>query len=69
MNLLKVRNAAKVVDDVRYDCVADWPVHAEKKQRCELCIRCYSRVKFMKCEKAFCVTKDKICFMAYHIKQ
>jgi len=64
VNNKKVRNAAKVVEDVRYDCVGHWPAHTEKKQRCELCITDYSRVKYVKCEKAFCLTKDKNCFMA-----
>jgi hypothetical protein len=27
----KVRNAAKVVDDVRYDGAGHWPAHPEKK--------------------------------------
>jgi len=60
----KVRYAAKVVDDVRYDCVGHWPANTEKKQRCELCITAYSRAKCVKFEKAFCLTKDKNCFMA-----
>jgi hypothetical protein len=63
----KVRNAAKVVDDVRYDGVGHWPAHTEKKQRCKLCIKAYSRVRCLKCENAFC--KGKNWFMAYHIKQ
>jgi hypothetical protein len=33
------------VDDVRYDCAGQWPAHTEKKQRCRLCIKVYSRVK------------------------
>jgi len=69
VNKKKVQNSAKVVDDVRYDCVGHWPAHSEKKQRCRLCIEAYSWVKCMKCEKAFCLTKDKNRFMAYHIKQ
>ena len=69
VNKKKVRNATKVVDDVRYDCVGYWPAHIEKKQRCELCITVYSGVKCVKCQKAFCLTRDKNCFMAYHIKQ
>ena len=69
VNKKKVRNSAKVMDDVRCDCVWHWPAHTEKNQRCRLCIKAYSRVKCMKWEKAFCLTKDKNCFMAYHIKQ
>jgi len=69
VNRKKVPNPTKVVDDVRYDCVGHWPVHAEKKQRCKLCIKAYSRVKCVSCEKALCLTKDKNCFIAYHIKQ
>jgi len=37
MNKKKVQNAAKVVDDVRYDCVGHLSVNTEKKQRCKLC--------------------------------
>jgi hypothetical protein len=28
----KIRNSAKVVDDVRYDCVGHWPAHSKKKK-------------------------------------
>ena len=69
VNKKKVRKAAKVVDDVRYDCVGHWPAHTEKKQRCKLCITAYSRVKCVKCDKALCFTKNKNCFMEYHRKQ
>ena len=69
MKKKKVRNAAEVVDDVRYDGVGHWPANTEKKQRCKLCIKAYSRVKCVKHEKAFCLTKDKNCFMAFLIKQ
>jgi hypothetical protein len=69
VNKKKDRNSAKVVDDVRYDCVGHCPAHTKQKQRCRLCIKAYSRVKCIKCEKAFRLTKDKNCFMAYHIKQ
>ena len=69
MSKKKVRNSTKLVDDVRYDCVRHWPAHTEKKQRCKLCIKAYSKVKCVKCEKALCHTKDKNCYMEYHIKQ
>ena len=69
MNEKKVGNATKVVDDVRYDFVGHWPAHTQKKQRCKLCIKTYSRVKCVKCEKALCLTKDKNFFMEHHIKQ
>ena len=69
VNKKKVRNSARVVEDVRYDCVGHCPAHTDKKQRCKFCIKACSRVKCVKCEKAFCLTKDKNCFMAYHIKQ
>ena len=29
VNKKKVRNSAKAVDDVRYDCVGHWPAHTE----------------------------------------
>jgi len=64
MNKKKVQNALKVVVDVRCDCVGHWPVNTEKKQRCKLCVTAYSRMKCVKCEKVFCLTKDKNCFMA-----
>jgi len=32
VNKKKVRNAAKVVDDVRYNCVGHWPVDTEKSK-------------------------------------
>jgi len=69
VNKKRVRNSAKMVDDVRCDCVGHWPAHTEIKQRCRLCIKAYSRVKCVNCEKAFPLTKDKNCFVAYHIKQ
>jgi hypothetical protein len=69
VNKMKAQNSAKVVDDVRRECVGHWPAHTEKKQRCRLFIKAYSRVKCMKCEKDCHPTKDKTCFMAYHIKQ
>jgi len=68
VNKKEVRNAAKVVGDVRYDCVGHWPAHTEKRQRCKLCIKAYSMVKCVKCEKALCLTKDRNCFKEYHIK-
>jgi len=42
VNKKEVRNSAKVVDDVRCDCVGHWTAHTEKKQRCRLCIKAYS---------------------------
>jgi hypothetical protein len=33
VNKKNVRNSAKVVDDVRYDCVGQWPAHIEKKAK------------------------------------
>jgi hypothetical protein len=49
----KVRNAAKVLDEVRYDGVGNWSTHNEKKQRCKLRIKAYTSVRYLKREKAF----------------
>ncbi|XP_031356899.1 piggyBac transposable element-derived protein 2-like [Photinus pyralis] len=55
------------IDDVRYDGREHWPVHIEPKQRCRSC-QAYSRLACEKCKIPLCLTKDRNCFKAYHIK-
>lgn len=57
------------VSDVRYDCIAHWPLHTENKQRCKKCIKNYSRTACQKCMVYLCLNKDRNCFLDLHTKK
>ena len=59
--------APRPVDDKRYDGIGHWPVH-DKKGRCRLCRKGWSRMKCSKCDTMLCFTGDKNCFVAFHNK-
>jgi hypothetical protein len=54
----EVQNATRLVDDVRYDDGGQW--YIENRQRCTLCIKAYSRVKYVKCEKTFSLKAETV---------
>lgn len=58
----------KPTNDVRFDQMGHFPLYIEKKQRCRLCIKAYSRWKCEKCEVALCLNKDNNCFKSFHCK-
>jgi len=57
------------VDDVKYDETAHWPVPIDKKQRCKHCINAYTTMTCNKCNMHLCLTKSRMCFIAFHRKQ
>uniref|UniRef100_A0A672YEF1 PiggyBac transposable element-derived protein domain-containing protein n=1 Tax=Sphaeramia orbicularis TaxID=375764 RepID=A0A672YEF1_9TELE len=52
--------------DVRYDNVGHWPLHTEKRGRCNLCPKGVSRWKCGKCNVFLCLNANQQCFAAYH---
>ncbi|XP_067300961.1 piggyBac transposable element-derived protein 2-like [Pseudorasbora parva] len=53
--------------DVRLDRCDHFPIHAEKRGRCRLCKTGYTQTACLKCKVLLCFTKDKNCFMEYHM--
>lgn len=56
-------------DDVRLDRCDHFPIHAEKRGRCRLCKKGYTQMSCLKCKVLLCFTKDKNCFLEYHMKK
>ena len=56
------------IDDSRYDNVAHWPLPAEKRNRCRLCVGGYTQTKCSKCRVHLCLKSTKNCFVAFHHK-
>ncbi|XP_032436485.1 piggyBac transposable element-derived protein 2-like [Xiphophorus hellerii] len=52
--------------DVRYDNVGHWPLHCEKRGRCNLCPKGVSRWKCEKCNVFLCLNANQECFKFYH---
>ena len=59
--------ATRPVEDVRYDNIAHWPVHSEKKMRCKLCATGFTRIKCSKCDLGLCLNNNN-CFVDFHTK-
>ncbi|KAI5107681.1 piggyBac transposable element-derived protein 3-like, partial [Silurus meridionalis] len=53
--------------DVRLDRCDHFPIHAEKRGRCRLCKNGYTQMACLKCKVLLCFTKDKNCFLEYHM--
>lgn len=53
--------------DVRLDRCNHFPIHAEKRGRCRLCKNGYTQMACLKCKVLLCFTKDKNCFLEYHM--
>lgn len=53
--------------DVRLDRCDHFPIHAEKRGRCRLCKNGYTQTACLKCKVLLCFTKDKNCFLEYHM--
>ncbi|KAK7135513.1 hypothetical protein R3I94_014246 [Phoxinus phoxinus] len=53
--------------DVRLDRCDHFPIHAEKRGRCRLCKTGYTQMACLKCKVLLCFTKDKNCFLEYHM--
>jgi len=51
---------------IRKDTTGHLPEHAEPKQRCRVC-HSYVRMKCVKCKVYLCVTKDRNCYIEYHM--
>ena len=63
-------SAAKPIEEVRFDSVGHWPEHLDGLgQRCKMegCAG-RSRIKCTKCNIFLCLTKDRNCFKAFHLK-
>ena len=56
------------IDDIRFDNVAHWPAHSEKRQRCKLCSTGFTRTVCTKCNVGLCFTKTNNCFIRFHNK-
>jgi hypothetical protein len=54
--------------DVRYDNMGHWPLHSDKRGRCNLCPKGVSRWKCQKCNVFLCLSANQECFAAYHQK-
>lgn len=52
--------------DVRYDNLGHWPLHCDKRGRCNLCPKGVSRWKCQKCKVFLCLNANQECFAAYH---
>ncbi|KAK9965402.1 hypothetical protein ABG768_018879 [Culter alburnus] len=55
--------------DVRLDRCDHFPIHAEKRGRCRLCKNGYTQMACLKCKVLLCFTKDKNCFLEYHMRK
>uniref|UniRef100_A0A8C1TF05 PiggyBac transposable element-derived protein domain-containing protein n=1 Tax=Cyprinus carpio TaxID=7962 RepID=A0A8C1TF05_CYPCA len=53
--------------DVRLDRCDHFPIHAEKCGQCRLCKNGYMQMACLKCKVLLCFTKDKNCFLEYHM--
>jgi len=53
--------------DVRYN-FGHWPLHCDKRGRCNLCPKGVSRWKWQKCDIFLCLNTNQECFVAYHKK-
>ncbi|XP_051994392.1 piggyBac transposable element-derived protein 3-like [Xyrauchen texanus] len=53
--------------DVRLDQCDHFPIHAAKRGRCRLCKNGYTQMACLKCKVLLCFTKDKNCFLEYHM--
>ncbi|XP_034533121.1 piggyBac transposable element-derived protein 3-like [Notolabrus celidotus] len=54
--------------DVRYDNLGHWPLHCDKRGRCNLCQKGVSRWRCQKCKVFLCLNSNQECFVAYHQK-
>ncbi|CAI5671983.1 unnamed protein product [Oreochromis niloticus] len=54
--------------DVRYDCFGHWPLHCDKRGRCNYCPKGVSRWKCQKCNVFLCLNASQECFAVYHQK-
>ncbi|XP_038591089.1 piggyBac transposable element-derived protein 3-like [Micropterus salmoides] len=54
--------------DVRYDNCGHFPLHCDKRGRCNLCPKGVSRWKCQKCNVFLCLNANQNCFAAYHQK-
>lgn len=54
--------------DVRYDSLGHWPLHCDKRGRCNYCPKGVSRWKCQKCNVFLCLNANQECFAAYHQK-
>uniref|UniRef100_A0A3P9CMK6 PiggyBac transposable element-derived protein domain-containing protein n=1 Tax=Maylandia zebra TaxID=106582 RepID=A0A3P9CMK6_9CICH len=54
--------------DVRYDCFGHWPLHFDKRGRCNYCPKGVSRWKCQKCNVFLCLNASQECFAVYHQK-
>ncbi|XP_050959103.1 piggyBac transposable element-derived protein 2 [Labeo rohita] len=54
--------------DVRYDSLGHWPLHCDKRGRCNYCPRGVSRWKCQKCNVFLCLNANQDCFAAFHQK-
>ena len=55
-------------DEIRFDNTNHMPAHQEPMRRFRVC-GSHVRMICMKCNVYLCITKEKNCFLDYHIKQ
>lgn len=56
-------------NDIRFDGVGHLPLYHEKQHRCRCCPKGYSHMHCMKCKIFLCFTKDRNCFVDFHMKK
>uniref|UniRef100_A0A3P9ISN6 PiggyBac transposable element-derived protein domain-containing protein n=1 Tax=Oryzias latipes TaxID=8090 RepID=A0A3P9ISN6_ORYLA len=54
--------------DVRYDNMGHWPLHCDKRGRCNVCPKGVSRWRCQKCDVFLCLNSNRECFVKYHQK-
>ena len=58
---------ARPVDDIRYDNLGHRPAHSDKKQRCKLCPKGFTRTICTKCNVGLCFKQESNCFENFHV--
>uniref|UniRef100_A0A3P9DBQ9 PiggyBac transposable element-derived protein domain-containing protein n=1 Tax=Maylandia zebra TaxID=106582 RepID=A0A3P9DBQ9_9CICH len=67
-SLKQVNSQHPKLPDVRYDCFGHWPLHFDKRGRCNYCPKGVSRWKCQKCNVFLCLNASQECFAVYHQK-